>query len=216
MRIALIDYGSGNLRSAAKAAERAHKDAGLPGSITVTADPVLVRAADRIILPGQGAFVDCRQGVAAVPGLEEALIDAIQEKQRPFFGICVGMQLMATRGREHGVTPGFGWISGEVNAIMPTDPTCKIPHMGWNALNLSAAGRQHPVFTGIAENEHAYFAHSYVFRDAPTDTILATTDHGETLIAAVGTGNMVGTQFHPEKSQAMGLRLLRNFLTWTP
>ncbi len=216
MRIALIDYGSGNLRSAAKAAERAHKDAGLSGSITVTADPAIVRAADRIILPGQGAFVDCRQGVAAVPGLEEALIDAVKEKQRPFFGICVGMQLMATQGREHGVTPGFDWIKGEVNAITPTDPACKIPHMGWNALNLSAAGHRHPVFAGIAENEHAYFAHSYVFRNAPANAILATTDHGETLIAAVGTDNMVGTQFHPEKSQVMGLRLLQNFLNWTP
>lgn len=216
MRVALIDYGSGNLRSAAKAAERAHRESGLPGTVMVTADPHVVRTADRIILPGQGAFVDCRHGVAAVPGLEEALLDVVQEQRRPFFGICVGMQLMATQGREHGVSPGFGWIRGEVNAIVPANPSCKIPHMGWNALNLSASGQRHPVFAGIAENEHAYFAHSYVFRDAPVNDVLATTDHGETLIAAVGVDNMVGTQFHPEKSQAMGLRLLRNFFAWSP
>ncbi|MEZ5648716.1 MAG: imidazole glycerol phosphate synthase subunit HisH [Alphaproteobacteria bacterium] len=216
MHTALIDYGSGNLRSAAKAAVRAAADSSLANRITVTSDPKVVRAADRIILPGQGAFADCRHGVQAVPGLEEALIEVVQKKQRPFFGICVGMQLMATKGLEHGSHKGFNWVKGEVAALTPKDPSCKVPHMGWNALQLSATAQQHPIFKGISSGAHAYFAHSYVFIGAPKTTILATTDHGGEIIAAIGCDNMVGTQFHPEKSQAIGIRLLSNFLSWSP
>ena len=214
MRIALIDYGSGNLRSAAKAAERAHKDAGLSGSITVTADPAIVRAADRIILPGQGAFVDCRQGVAAVPGLEEALIDAVKEKQRPFFGICVGMQILA-RGSDEGVQRGLGWVDGHVRSFAsnPSSATLPLPHMGWNEVWQSAP---HALWKGIADGARFYFVHSYHAHPSETHHTAGETDYGGRFAAAIARDNIFATQFHPEKSAAQGLALYRNFLHWNP
>ena len=215
--VAIIDYGSGNLRSAAKAFERMAAQSGLARTITVTADAAVVAAADRIVLPGVGAFADCRRGVTEPPGMMAALETAVIEKARPFLGICVGMQLMATRGLEHGETPGFDWISGDVVAIAPSSPELKIPHMGWNELNILAPA--HPVLTGLAPNgdaPHAYFVHSYHLATADSRTVLATTDYGGSITAMVGRDNMVGTQFHPEKSQATGLRLIANFLEWSP
>ena len=216
MTVTIIDYGSGNLRSAAKAFERAARDSGYPGAVEVTADPGRVRAADHIVLPGVGAFADCRAGLDAVPGMVDALVEAVRINGRPFLGICVGMQLMASRGREKTVTEGFGWIPGEVRLIAPSDPTLKIPHMGWNTLD---AGRDHPVLAGIPTGEHglhAYFVHSYhLAPDDPADR-LATTDYGGPVTASVARDTMVGTQYHPEKSQALGLQLIANFLRWRP
>jgi glutamine amidotransferase len=167
-----------------------------------------------VVLPGVGAFADCRQGVAAVDGMEDALTHAVRDKGRPFLGICVGMQLMAERGLEHGVTAGFGWIAGEVAAIEPSDKTLKIPHMGWNSLILPAD--PHPVLEGLAEDAHGYFVHSYAMRCADPGDVLATVDYGGKITAAVGRDNLVGTQFHPEKSQATGLKIITNFIKWAP
>jgi imidazole glycerol-phosphate synthase subunit HisH len=214
MLTAVIDYGSGNLRSAAKAFERAAAESGKPGEkVVVTSDPAEVAAADRIVLPGQGAFAECRRGLAAVPGLEEAVSEAVIARGRPFFGICVGMQLMAERGREFETTDGLGWIEGEVVAIEPADPSFKIPHMGWNELSLT---REHPVFDGVAPGTHTYFVHSYHLAVGNSRDLVATADYAQPLTAAVARDNMVGTQFHPEKSQAAGLRLIANFLHWRP
>jgi glutamine amidotransferase len=217
MSTAIIDYGSGNLHSALKAFERAARD--LPGDtkdIRVTDDPEFVRRADRVVLPGVGAFADCRRGLLALPGLIDALREAVLDRGRPFLGICVGMQLLATRGLEHGETPGFNWIAGDVAEIIPSDPTLKIPHMGWNTLTLT---RSHELFAGIPTGEnglHAYFVHSYQLVAASQDHILATSDYGSSLTAAVARDNLIGTQFHPEKSQRLGLALIANFLRWTP
>ena len=214
MTVAIIDYGSGNLRSAAKAFERAVAELGLADKVAVTNDADVVAKADRVVLPGVGAFADCRAGLMAVDGMVEALTDAVRAKGRPFFGICVGMQLMAARGLEHGETPGFGWIAGEVAAIEPSDPTLKIPHMGWNSLIFPEV--RHPVFEGIDQGAHAYFVHSYAMRCKTASDVLASVDYGGEITAAIGHANMVGTQFHPEKSQATGLKLIANFLNWQP
>lgn len=212
MVTALIDYGSGNLRSAAKAFERSAREAGVSTEILVTREAEQVRKAERVVLPGVGAFADCRRGLAAVPGMEAALDEAVIQRGRPFLGICVGMQLMAERGREFETVAGLGWIPGEVVAIAPDDPALKIPHMGWNEL----APRPHPVLDGIAAGAHAYFVHSYRILCDKRDHVLATVDYGGEIVAAVGRDNLVGTQFHPEKSQATGLRLIANFLRWRP
>jgi glutamine amidotransferase len=211
MRTALIDYGSGNIASAAKALARAAGDTN--HEITVTADPDRVRQVDRIVLPGVGAFADCMRGLRAVPGLVEALNESVIQKGKPFLGICVGMQLMARDGREFGVHKGLGWIDGEVVPMQPSDSSLKIPHMGWNEIVMM---QDHPVFAGIGKGAHAYFVHSFELKPDTRGDLLATTDYGGPVTAAVGRGNMVGTQFHPEKSQAVGLRLLSNFLAWTP
>jgi glutamine amidotransferase len=233
----VVDYGSGNLHSASKALERSAREAGLDMNIEVTASAQAVRGADRVVLPGVGAFGDCRAGLDAVPGLSEALQEFVCEKQRPFLGICVGMQLLATRGHEFGVHEGFGWIPGEVRPIVPADPSLKIPHMGWNTLQLpdtpaveagpdmgassdaSCQSCLHPVLDQIALGRngwHAYFVHSYhLIADEPGDVLLVT-DYGGPITAMVGRDNIVGTQFHPEKSQMLGLKLLANFLNWSP
>ncbi len=214
MSVAIIDYGSGNLRSAAKAFERAVAELGRKDAVAVTNDADVVARADRVVLPGVGAFADCRAGLHAVDGMVDALTEAVTAKARPFLGICVGMQLMAERGLEHGETPGFGWIAGEVVAITPSDSTLKIPHMGWNSLILREV--RHPVFAGLDQGAHAYFVHSYAIRCKDVNHVLARVEYGGEVTAAVGRDNMVGTQFHPEKSQATGLKLISNFLNWTP
>ncbi len=216
MSVAIIDYGSGNLHSAYKAFERAARETGTACTIKLTRDPDEIAAADRIVLPGVGAFADCKRGLEAVPGLIDALRLAVQDKGRPFLGICVGMQLMATRGLEHQITPGLGWIGGDVAAIAPADSRLKIPHMGWNTLDVH---RRHPVLAEIPtgpEGLHAYFVHSYAFASVAAEEVIATTDYGGSLVAIVGRDTLVGTQFHPEKSQALGLALIGNFLRWTP
>jgi glutamine amidotransferase len=214
--VAIIDYGSGNLHSASKAFERAAREHGLAEPIVVTSDPDDVRRADRVVLPGVGAFADCRRGLDAVPGMVAALEESVRARGRPFLGICVGMQLMAERGREYVVTPGLGWIKGEVDRIVPSDPGLKVPHMGWNTLN---ACRTHPLLDGIAvgpEGLHAYFVHSFHLKPAERADLIAEADYGGPVTAVVGRDTMVGTQFHPEKSQRLGLRLIANFLQWTP
>ena len=212
-RVALIDYGSGNLRSAEKALTRAAREGATGHEIAVTADPSVVTKAERIVLPGVGAFADCMAGVTAIPGMRQALDDAVLTRGVPFLGICVGMQLLATVGREFGETPGLGWIDGEVVKLSSADPALKIPHMGWNELTIL---RPHPLFAGIASGAHAYFVHSYEFRTEDSEAVLATTDYGGPVTAAVGRANIAGTQFHPEKSQAVGQRFLQNFLSWRP
>ncbi len=214
MTVAIIDYGSGNLRSAAKAFERALADAGKRDTVVVTDRADAVAAADRVVLPGVGAFADCRAGLAAVDGMVDALTEAVRGKGRPFLGICVGMQLMATKGLEHGETPGLDWIEGEVAPIQPSDRTLKIPHMGWNSLIIP--NRPHPILEDLPDAAHAYFVHSYAIRCARPGDVLARVDYGGEITAAVGRDNMVGTQFHPEKSQATGLKIITNFLNWTP
>ena len=211
MITAIIDYGSGNLRSAEKAFQRMSAETG-GGRVVVTAEPEAVARAARIVLPGVGAFADCRAGLMAIPGLFEAIAERVAAGA-PFLGICVGMQLMASRGLEHRETPGFGWIPGDVVRLAPADPALKVPHMGWNALTVTA---EHPVLAGISSGDHAYFVHSYhlVCRD-PAHR-LAYVTHGDEIAAVVGRENMLGTQFHPEKSQATGLRLIANFLAWRP
>ena len=209
--VALIDYGSGNLRSAAKAIERAAGEAEASYTVLVTSDADAVRHADRVVLPGVGAFADCKRGLSEVPGMLEALEEVVHRRGRPFLGICVGMQLMAERGREYGVTEGLGWIPGEVVKLEPADPALKIPHMGWNELNIR---HPHPVLAGLPEGSHAYFVHSYQFKLADPDTLIASADYGGPFAAVVGRDNLVGTQFHPEKSQATGLALIANFLRW--
>ncbi|MEM8990718.1 MAG: imidazole glycerol phosphate synthase subunit HisH [Pseudomonadota bacterium] len=211
MTTAIIDYGSGNLASAAKAFQRMSAEVD-GGPIAVTADPEVAARAERIVLPGVGAFADCRAGLHAIDGMAEAVAARVAEGH-PFFGICVGMQLMATRGLEHGETPGFGWIDGEVVALTPDDPALKVPHMGWNELAIEIA---HPVLEGIATGDHVYFVHSYHLLPRNSAERLARADHGQSVTALVGARNLVGTQFHPEKSQATGLRIIGNFLRWTP
>jgi imidazole glycerol-phosphate synthase subunit HisH len=213
MITAIIDYGSGNLRSAAKAFERAARESGIDTEVKVTRDAETVRGADRVVLPGVGAFADCRRGLAAVPGMEAALDEAVRRRGRPFLGICVGMQLMAERGREFETVAGLGWIAGEVAAITPDDPALKIPHMGWNELEFRAP---HPVFDGIEPGAHAYFVHSFALACAERRDLIAIAEYGGEITAAIGRDNLVGTQFHPEKSQATGLRLIANFLRWRP
>ncbi|MGX7876255.1 imidazole glycerol phosphate synthase subunit HisH [Mesorhizobium sp. ORM6] len=216
MRVAIIDYGSGNLRSATKAFERAAREAGISAEIDLTADAGRVRTADRIVLPGVGAYADCAAGLRAVDGMWEAVEDVAIARGRPFLGICVGMQLMSERGLEKTITNGFGWISGDVKEITPADPALKIPQIGWNTIELR---RQHPLFAGIPtgpEGLHAYFVHSYHLDARKPDEVLAVADYGGPVTAAVARDNLVGTQFHPEKSQALGLALITNFLRWRP
>ncbi len=216
MTTAIVDYGSGNLHSAAKAFERAAREHAANGAIVVTSDPHEVARADRIVLPGVGAFADCRRGLEAVPGMVEALNENVRHKGKPFFGICVGMQLMAERGFEKEVADGLGWIAGEVHHIRPSDPALKVPHMGWNTLQPK---RSHPLFDGLPLGEnglHAYFVHSYELRTANTADLVAQAEYGGPVTAIVGRDNMVGTQFHPEKSQKLGLALIANFLKWKP
>jgi imidazole glycerol-phosphate synthase subunit HisH len=214
--VAIVDYGSGNLHSAAKAFERAARDAGLDRPIVVTNDPAVVANADRVVLPGVGAFADCRRGLDAVDGMVAALEEAVRQKGRPFFGICVGMQLLAERGREYEVTDGLGWIAGEVDRIVPSDPSLKIPHMGWNTLNVE---RTHPLLQGLTlgpQGLHAYFVHSYQLNPTERRDLVADADYGGAVTAIVARDNIVGTQFHPEKSQKLGLALIANFLQWMP
>jgi imidazole glycerol-phosphate synthase subunit HisH len=213
MLVAIVDYGSGNLRSAAKAFERAAAENAISAEITVTSAPDTIAGADRLVLPGVGAFADCRRGLAAVSGLEQALNEAVRSRARPFLGICVGMQLMAARGREFETVDGLGWIDGEVLAIEPADAALKIPHMGWNEIEPRSS---HPLLDGLKAGAHAYFVHSYHFRLANARDLLAVTDYGGPLAAVVGRDNLAGTQFHPEKSQQAGLRLIGNFLRWSP
>lgn len=213
MTTAIIDYASGNLHSVAKSFQRVAEETG-GGPVLVTSDPEQVLRAERIVLPGVGAFADCRAGLAARAGLFEAISTRVMTQGAPFLGICVGMQMMAGWGREHGIdTPGFGWIPGEVIGIRPDNPALKIPHMGWNTLRIT---RPHPVLDGIADGDHAYFVHSYHLRPENPAHVLAEVDHGGAITAMVGRDNIVGTQFHPEKSQATGLRLIANFLRWHP
>ena len=212
----IIDYGSGNLHSAHKAFERAAADAKLKETIIVSSKPDDVANADRIVLPGVGAFKDCRNGLRAVDGMEEAMRQQVIGRGRPFLGICVGMQLMATRGLEHDVTQGLGWIAGDVKAIMPADPALKIPHMGWNTIRPTI---QHALLDGIRTGDdglNAYFVHSYHVETMLPEDLVATADYGGPVTAMIGYENMVGTQFHPEKSQALGLTLIANFLRWKP
>jgi imidazole glycerol-phosphate synthase subunit HisH len=212
MTTVIVDYASGNLHSAEKSFQRMAAEAG-GGPVLVSADPETVRRADRVVLPGVGAFAACRAGLAAVPGMIEAITARVIRDGAPFLGICVGAQLMASWGREDGDTPGFGWIPGSVERLAPTEPGLKVPHMGWNAL---VPLSPHPVLSGIAQGDHAYFVHSYhIVPDEPAH-LLATTEHGQRVTAVVGRDNLVGTQFHPEKSQATGLRLIGNFLAWRP
>lgn len=216
MHVAIIDYGSGNLHSAAKAFERAAREQGSTIAIKVTSEPEEVRSAERIVLPGVGAFADCRQGLANIPGMVEALENAVLDEGKPFLGICVGLQLMATRGLEHGVTSGLDWIKGEVRPIEPSDAALKIPHMGWNTLHLQ---HDHALFAGIPTGDdglHAYFVHSYHFVPEDKDALVAGTDYGGEITAFIAKDNMAGSQFHPEKSQKLGLALIGNFLRWRP
>jgi len=213
MLLALIDYGSGNLRSAAKAFERAAREAGTDDRVLVTSSPAEVAAADRIVLPGVGAFADCRAGLYAVPGMVDTLQREVIERGKPFLGICVGMQLMATRGVEYGIHAGLDWIAGDVVRIEPGTDHLKIPHMGWNELTDL---KPHALLAGIAPRAHAYFVHSYQLAASKPETVLALTDYGGPITAIVGRDNLAGTQFHPEKSQATGLRLIANFLRWHP
>ncbi|GAC1331077.1 MAG: imidazole glycerol phosphate synthase subunit HisH [Beijerinckiaceae bacterium] len=216
MAVAIVDYGSGNLHSAQKALERAARESGSGAEIHLTREPDDIQAAERIVLPGVGAFADCRHGLDAIDGMVEALNEAVIDKGRPFLGICVGMQLMATRGLEHQTTQGLDWIAGDVLAIEPADPSLKIPHMGWNTL---AVQREHKLLEGIPTGDkglHAYFVHSFHLKPTSPDQMIAEADHGGPLTAMVGRDNLVGTQFHPEKSQTLGLALLRNFLQWRP
>ncbi|MGX9856232.1 imidazole glycerol phosphate synthase subunit HisH [Limimaricola variabilis] len=209
---ALIDYESGNLHSAQKAFERMARE-GNAGEVIVTSRPEDVARADRIVLPGDGAFPHCRNALSAQPGLHEALVEAVEVQGRPFLGICVGMQLLAEIGHEYERTEGLGWVPGEIVRIEPSDPKLKVPHMGWNDLVID---RPHPVLEGISTGDHAYFVHSWQFRPTDPDTLLAHVDYGGAVTAVVGRDNVVGAQFHPEKSQTAGLRLIANFLNWKP
>jgi glutamine amidotransferase len=213
MSVAIIDYGSGNLHSAAKAFERAARSQENPEKVLVTRDPEAVYRADRIVLPGVGAFADCRRGLDALDGMVEAVTEAVRVKARPFFGICVGMQLMATRGKEHVTTDGFDWVKGDVEKITPRDENLKIPHMGWNTLEIR---RPHALLDGVAPGLHAYFVHSYQLYPADARDVVATADYGGPITALVARDNVAGTQFHPEKSQTLGLALIGNFLKWRP
>jgi len=211
---AIVDYGSGNLRSAAKAFERVVAELGLAQTVVVTADADVVAKADRIVLPGVGAFADCKAGLQALPGMVEALGQRVLADSRPFLGICVGMQLLATTGREHGDHAGLDWIPGEVLPIEPSDPALKVPHMGWN--ELAYVPGSHPLLADLPDNPHAYFVHSYRFACALPAHRLARVDYGGPIAAVIGRDTIVGTQFHPEKSQRTGLKVIANFLTWAP
>ena len=211
MKVAVVDYGSGNLASASRVLVVAAERAGIPATVVVTADPDVVAAADRIVLPGQGAFADCAQGLAAVSGMRSA-IETATAAGTPFFGICVGMQLMAQRGLEHAVTPGFGWIQGDVAEMQV--PGLRLPQMGWNSLDFESG--IHPLLDGLNPGDHAYFVHSYALTNGDPRETIATTDYGGPVVAFVAAGNRVGTQFHVEKSQEVGIRILTNFLRWSP
>ena len=214
--VAIIDYGSGNLHSAAKAFERAARESGCDARICLTSEPEVVGTADRVVLPGVGAYADCRRGLDAVPGMVEAMTHAAHRAGRPFLGICVGMQLLASRGLEYTITPGLGWIPGDVGPIQPSDPALKVPHMGWNTLRVE---RDHALLAGIPTGEdglHAYFVHSYALTAAHPDDVVALAEYGGPVTALVARDNVAGTQFHPEKSQRLGLALIANFLTWRP
>ncbi len=213
MKVAIVDYGSGNLHSAHKAFERAAREAGLQADVRVTADPEWVLGADRIVLPGVGAFADCRRGLDAATGMVEAMTERVRRQGAPFLGICVGMQLLATRGLEHEVVAGLDWIPGDVAVIRPSDPSLKIPHMGWNTLEVR---REHALLDGVSPGLHAYFVHSYQLYPAEPADIVATADYAGPITAIVARDNVAGTQFHPEKSQALGLALIGNFLKWRP
>jgi imidazole glycerol-phosphate synthase subunit HisH len=215
-KLIIIDYGSGNLRSAEKAFERAAMSSGTFVDVSVSSDPDLVRAADRIILPGVGAFGECGRGLRAIDGMVEALEEAVLQKAKPFLGICVGMQLMATTGIEHGHHKGLGWIDASVIPLKFEDESLKIPHMGWNEITLTEAGQQHAVAGEMSAVDHTYFVHSYHMTVANPEHILATVDYGMPLTAIVGRDNIIGFQFHPEKSQAVGLKLLEQFIRWRP
>ena len=215
-RLTIINYGSGNLHSAAKAFERAARESEADVAIAVTDDPAAVLAADRVVLPGVGAFADCKAGVDRVVGMREALEKTVRDKRRPFLGICVGAQLTAERGLEFGITPGFGWIKGDVKAIKPEDPALKIPHMGWNTIDVI---NDHPLLEGIETGPrglHAYFVHSFHLDVADRRALVAEAQYGGAVTAMVGVDNIAGTQFHPEQSQTLGLRLISNFLKWRP
>lgn len=213
MKTVIIDYGSGNLRSAEKSTVRAAENLNM--DVVVTSSPDDVRKADRIILPGVGAFADCMGGLLSLDGMREALEESVIVQGKPFLGICVGMQLLANAGLEHGKTDGLGWISGTVEEIdAKNDPTLKVPHMGWNDLVIDQT--DHPVLKGINSGDHAYFVHSYHFKAAANKNILAHVDYGGYISAIIGRDNILGTQFHPEKSQSVGLKLIENFLTWSP
>jgi glutamine amidotransferase len=212
MRVAVVDYGSGNLASASRALALAASRLGISAEVRVTADPAEVLGADRVVLPGQGAFADCARGLAAVAGLREAVV-AATEAGRPFLGICVGMQLMAARGLEHAVTPGFGWIAGEIAAMAPP-AELRLPQMGWNELEFVPGA--HPLLEGLVPGDHAYFVHSYALAGGVAGECIATTEYGGPVVAMVARGNRAGTQFHVEKSQEVGLRILANFLRWEP
>lgn len=216
MKVAIIDYGSGNLRSAQKAFERAVGEAGLTADVSVTSDPDFLRNADRIVLPGVGAYADCRSGLNDLDGMVDALEEAVIKSAKPFFGICVGMQLMAERGLEKATTSGLGWIGGDVVHMQPNDPSLKIPQIGWNTLHIL---EDHPLLDGIETGDnglHAYFVHSYHLECTRSEERIATTHYGADVTAIVGRDNMIGTQFHPEKSQRLGLALIGNFLKWKP
>ena len=216
MRVAIIDYGSGNLKSATKAFERASRESGVDAEIDLTSDAERVRSADRIVLPGVGAFADCREGLNAVSGMVDVLNERVRDGGVPFLGICVGMQLMATRGLEKQITSGLDWISGDVVEMVPTDASLKIPQIGWNTLEVH---QNHPLLNGIELGEgglHAYFVHSYHIQMTNVSDCVATADYGMPVTAMVAKDNMVGTQFHPEKSQTLGLALISNFLKWQP
>ena len=212
MLTVLVDYDSGNLHSAEKAFQRMAAETG-GGDVLVSSRPEDVARADRIVLPGDGAFPACRRALGKVGGLFDAIEDAVTHKARPFLGICVGMQMMATWGREYSDTKGFDWVPGEVVRITPADPALKVPHMGWNDLVID---HSHPLLRGIETGDHAYFVHSYHFRVTDPAQRLAHVDYAGDVTAIIGRGTMVGTQFHPEKSQATGLRLIANFLHWAP
>ncbi len=212
MTTVIVDYESGNLHSAEKSFQRMARETGA-GAVTVSGDPEVVARAGRIVLPGVGAFADCRAGLAARAGLFEAIERRVIAEGAPFLGICVGMQMMASMGREYADTPGFDWIPGEVIPIAPSGPALKIPHMGWNALEIL---RPHPVLEGIASGDHAYFVHSFHLAATDPASVVARTDHGGAVTAIVARDNLIGTQFHPEKSQATGLRFIANFLNWRP
>ena len=214
MIVSIVDYGSGNLRSAAKAFERAISEAGYKMSVSITSDPKRVADSDRIILPGVGAFADCMRGLEAIPGMPEVLSKVVCDMGRPFFGICVGMQLMAKLGKENGNNSGLGWLDAEVNALAPSDQKLKIPHMGWNQLIFSRP--RHPVLANLQPKDHVYFLHSYHILCRRQTDVLAHTMYGGKIVAAVGIDNIFGTQFHPEKSQKVGLQIIMNFLSWCP
>jgi glutamine amidotransferase len=216
MRVAVIDYGSGNLHSVTKALERASRESGVGAEIILTGDADVVRTADRVVLPGVGAYADCRAGLDAVPGMVETLQETVLSGGKPFLGVCVGMQLMAEHGLEKATTPGLGWIAGDVVEMAPADPDLKIPQIGWNTIHVK---HQHPLLSDIPTGEdglHAYFVHSYHLATARNDQLVATTDYGGPVTAIVARDNMAGTQFHPEKSQVLGLVLIANFLKWKP